>query len=343
MHKNILSTITYVVKTRFCTSSKEFQTTEFNSDNGLKNRLDAFSFLENYIEIISNEGLLQIESNFIQPKAIDRINTEINFANGNNYKRLKLVNQEAIFIAPNETIFPYGISLSFVLNEDFDTLKKDNKYEIYSLKNSEQINYSEQLNNLINEYKLLKKIGFEEQIDAIKLNKNPFSNFDINADHFEILDTPFLWNNPTRQFFINNISNREFILDCLYDHLFHYQDFDYVQFLEKNCPKEIEKNIYAMLHGQGGLLFVGYHPENLTESIMSDVELINYYNLLDANFSQDEYLYKNINLQIFSFNDFPVLAITVFPLNEESKKSHAYNPDKIFVLQNNRFIKMKDN
>ncbi|WP_312351099.1 hypothetical protein, partial [Empedobacter sp.] len=49
-----------------------------------------------------------------------------------------------------------------------------------------------------------------------------------------------------------------------------------------------------------------------------------------------------VNLQIFSFNDFPVLAITVFPLNEESKKSHAYNPDKIFVLQNNRFIKMKD-
>ncbi len=151
-----------------------------------------------------------------------------------------------------------------------------------------------------------------------------------------------MWNNPTRQFFINNISNREFILDCLYDHLFHYQDFDYDQFLEKNCPKEIEKNIYAMLHDQGGLLFIGYHPENLTESIMSDVELINYYNLLDANFSQDEYLYKNINLQIFSFNDFPVLAITVFPLNEESKKNHAYNPDKIFVLQNNRFIKMKD-
>ena len=343
MHKNILSTITYVVKTRFCTSSKEFQTTEFNSDNGLKNRLDAFSFLENYIEIISNEGLLQIESNFIQPKAIDRINTEINFPNENNYKRLKLVNQEAIFITPNETIFPYGISLSFVLNEDFDTLKKDNEYEIYSLKNFEQINYSEQLNHLIIEYKLLKNLGFEEQIDAIKLNKNLFSNFDIKADHFEILDTPFLWNNSTRQFFINNISNREFILDCLYDHLFHYQDFDYVQFLEKNCPKEIEKNIYAMLHGQGGLLFVGYHPENLTESIMSDVELINYYNLLDANFSQDEYLYKNINLQIFSFNDFPVLAITVFPLNEESKKNHAYNPDKIFVLQNNRFIKMKDN
>ena len=342
MHKNILSTITYVVKTRFCTSSKEFQTTEFNSDNGLKNRLDAFSFLENYIEIISNEGLLQIESNFIQPKAIDRINTEINFPNGNNYKRLKLVNQEAIFITPNETIFPYGISLSFVLNEDFDTLKKDNEYEIYSLKNFEQINYSEQLNHLIIEYKLLKNLGFEEQIDAIKLNKNLFSNFDIEDNHFEILDTPFLWNNSTRQFFINNISNREFILDCLYDHLFHYQDFDYVQFLEKNCPKEIEKNIYAMLHGQGGLLFVGYHPENLTESIMSDVELINYYNLLDANFSQDEYLYKNINLQIFSFNDFPVLAITVFPLNEESKKNHAYNPDKIFVLQNNRFIKMKD-
>ncbi|MFV0141216.1 hypothetical protein OBK17_01165 [Empedobacter falsenii] len=46
MHKNILSTITYVVKTRFCTSSKEFQITEFNSDNGLKNRLDAFSFLK---------------------------------------------------------------------------------------------------------------------------------------------------------------------------------------------------------------------------------------------------------------------------------------------------------
>ena len=115
MHKNILSTITYVVKTRFCTSSKEFQITEFNSDNGLKNRLDAFSFLENYIEIISNEGLLQIESNFIQPKAIDRINTEINYPNGNNYKRLKLVNQEAIFITPNETIFPYGISLSFVV------------------------------------------------------------------------------------------------------------------------------------------------------------------------------------------------------------------------------------
>ncbi|MBY0066772.1 hypothetical protein [Empedobacter falsenii] len=342
MHKNILSTITYVIKTRFCTSSKEFQTTQFNSDNGLKNRLDAFNFLENYIEIISNEGLLQIESNFIQPKAIDRINTEINFPNENNYKRLKLVNQEAIFITPNETIFPYGISLSFVLNEDFDSLKKDNEYEIYSLKNYEQINYSEQLNSLINEYKLLKNLGFEKQIDAIKLNKNLFSNFAIKDDYFKIFDTPFLWNNLTRQFFINNISNNEFILDCLYDHLFHYQDFDYVQFLEKNCPKEIEKNIYAMLHGQGGLLFVGYHPENLTESIMSDVELINYYNLLDANFSQDEYLYKNINLQIFSFNDFPVLAITVFPLNEESKKNHAYNPDKIFVLKNNRFIKMKD-
>lgn len=52
--------------------------------------------------------------------------------------------------------------MSFVLNEDFDTLKKDNEYEIYSLKNSEQINYSEQLNHLIIEYKLLKNLGFEE-------------------------------------------------------------------------------------------------------------------------------------------------------------------------------------
>ena len=65
--------------------------------------------------------------------------------------------------------------------------------------------------------------------------------------------------------------------------------------------------------------------------------------ILEPEASFQEAQHKNINLQIFSFNDFPVLAITVFPLNEESKKSHAYNPDKIFVLQNNRFIKMKDN
>lgn len=342
MHKNILTTITYVVKTRFCKESKEFQTTEFNSDDSLKNRLDALNFLENYVEVISNEGLLQIESNFIQPKAIDRINTEISFPNENNYKRLKLFNQEAIFIIPNETTFPYGISLSFKVNEDIGTIKKNTEYELFSYNKSSQINYSKQLNNLINEYKLLKNLGFEEQINAIKLNKNLFYHLVIKDDNFKILDTPFLWNNRTRQFFINNISNHEFILDCLYDHLFHYQDFDYVNFIEKNCPKEIEKNIYAMLHSKGGLLFIGYHPENLTESIMSDVELINYYNLLDTTFSKDEFLYKNINLQIFSFNDFPVLAITVFPLNEESKKNHAYNPDKIFVLQNNRFIKMKD-
>lgn len=98
---------------------------------------------------------------FNQKQLIELI-LKINFPNGNNYKRLKLINQEAIFITPNENIFPYGISLSFVLNEDFDTLKKDNEYEIYSLKNSEQINYSEQLNHLIIEYKLLKNLGFEE-------------------------------------------------------------------------------------------------------------------------------------------------------------------------------------
>lgn len=280
---------------------------------------------------------------FNQKQLIELI-LKINFPNGNNYKRLKLINQEAIFIILNETTFPFGISLSYKFNKDYvdSNIVKDKEYEIFAYKNLGEIDFSAQLNNLVNEYQLLSSLGYSIR-NSIQLYKPDLTNLSVNKTRFRIIDTPFLWENKTRQFFVNNISNHEFILEYLYDHLFHYHKFDYVKFLEKNCPKEIEKNIYAMLHAQGGLLFVGYHPENLTESIMSDVELINYYNLLDSTFSKDKYLYKNVHLQIFSFNDFPVLAITVFPLNEESKKNHAYNPDKIFVLQNNRFIKMKDN
>ena len=341
MYKDSLSTITYVIRTRFCTKTTDTHKTEFNSNNSIENRINAFNFLENYLEIISNEGLIKIESDFIHSNAIERVNTEISVPNENNYKRLKLFNQEAILIIPNESIFPYGITLSFKVNETIGTIQKDKEYEIFSLKNLTASNYSEQLNNLINEYHLLKHSSYAKE-NSNELNKQSFSNLSLSEDVFHILDTPFLWKNVTRQFFVNNISIKNSLLNCLYERLFHYEEFDYVNFLEKNCPKEIEKNIYAMLHGQGGLLYVGYHPENLTESIMSDLELVNYYHLLDTTFSKDEFLYKNINLQIFNFNDFPVLAITVFPLNEESKKNHAYNPDKIFVLQNNRFVKMKD-
>lgn len=341
MNKSISPTITYVVRTRFCATTNDSNKTEFNSDDSLKNRFEAFNFIENYLEIITNEGLIKIESNYIHSKAIDRVNTEISKPNESNYRRLKLLNQEAIIIIPNEATFPFGISLFLKVNKTIGKIQKDKEYELYSLKNTDQINFSDQLNNLINEYKVLKNLGCTAE-NTIELHKQTFNNLSISEEVFRIFNTPFLWQNATRQFFVNSISNKNSLLDCLYDRLFHYENFDYVNFLEKNCPKEIEKNIYAMLHSKGGLLYVGYHPENLTESILGDIELLNYYNLLDATFSKDEYLYKNINLQIFSFNDFPVLAITVFPLNEESKKNHAYNPDKIFVLQNNRFVKMKD-
>lgn len=337
------SSLTYVVKTRFNTIDNTIHATEFTSDNSLKNRSEAFNFIENYIEIITNEGLIQIESDYIYSKAINRTNCEISKPNDTNCKRLKLFNQEAIHLIPNETIFPVGISVSYKYNNDNKTLgiDKDKEYEIFAYKNLSQINYSEQLNHLINEYQLLRHIG-HTTLGYTQLYKSDLHNLSLNYTRFKILDTPFLWVNETRQYFVNNTSNDNCLLDCLCDRLLHHDDFNYVYFVEKNCPKEIEKNIYALLHSDGGLLFVGYHPENLTESIMSDIDLVNYYHLLDDTFSKDEYLYKNINLQIFSFNDFPVLAITVFPLNNESKIHRAYNPDKIFVLRDNQIIKMKN-
>lgn len=342
MNYDFLPSVTYVIKNRYCTESNNLFKTEFYSKNSLESRNDAIRFIENYLEIITNEGLIHIESDFILASAIKNINTDICIPNKNNYDRLKIFNQETILIIPNETIFPFGITLSFKLTENFGDLKKDKEYELFSLKKTNETDYSEQLNNLINEYQLLKQLGYNAD-NKISLTKKSFSNLTIKQKTFEILDTPFLWNNETRQFFVNNVTNEDSLLDSLYERLFQHEKYNYVHFLETNCPKKIEKNIYTMLHGKGGLLFLGYHPENLTESILSDEEILDYYDFLNKICDKDKYLHKNINLQIFSFDDFPILAISVFPLNDESRKNNAYNPNKVFVLQNNRFIKMKNN
>ena len=60
MTNQFLSSITYIVRTRFCEETQEFQKTEFSSDNSLAARNNAFKFIESYLEIYVYEVWLQV-------------------------------------------------------------------------------------------------------------------------------------------------------------------------------------------------------------------------------------------------------------------------------------------
>lgn len=340
MTNQFLSSITYIVKTRFCEETQEFQQTEFSSDNSLAARNNAFKFIESYLEIIANEGLVQISSDIINSHAIKRFNKTILKPSNRTYKRIKLFNQDIISIIPNQKIFPKGIRLSFRINspsenDDFE------EFEIFSFQKPNHTIINQQLNHLILEYSFLNYMGYHIE-DEIVISKNQFITLSIEPAEFKIIDTPFEWKNETRKFSIDYLTNKHLFYDGLQHRLVHHEMYQYISFLERNCIEEIEKNVYSMLHSTGGLLFIGFHPENIVESAMSNEEIMDYYQYLNHSFSQDKYLFKNIYFDLINYQDFSVLAIVVYPLNQESKKRHAYNRDKIFVRQNNKFFKIKD-
>lgn len=334
--------IIYEVKTRFLSEGNRFQKKEFKTNDALTNRIQAFQFIETYLEVITNEGLIEISSNLINQNAIQQTNKEISISSEVNFEKLKLFNQETIAFIPNKEIFPEGISVSFKLTQDFENFKKDKVYEIFNLRSPQDINFNLQINNLILENLLLKKLGYNLEELEVSMEKELLPNFKIKQKSFSILDTPFQWNNILKQIFINKLHDESLSYKLIYEHLTHPEKYDYVNYLEENCLIEIEENIYALLHGVGGFLFIGYHPENLVESVMSDTDILDYYHLLDFIFSKDKYLYKNISLNIINYEDFAVLAVSVYPLNKESKKQHAYNRDKIFVRQNNQIVRLNE-
>ena len=334
-----ISTLTYIVKTRFCNNNNTFQETEFSSDNSLDARRQAIQFMENYLEIIANEGLLKLSSELLNPKAIHRVNRILSKPDAENYTKIKLFNNEAISIIPQNTIFPAGISLSFKISSDCN---EENEYEILSYQKVKHSNFEKQLNNLILEHQCLENLNIDLSENEIELDKSQFVTLNLVQDEFKILETPFSWSEKSRQFQIDHLYDKDSMINGLYERLFNYESYDYVNFLETNNLDEIEKIVYALFHGRGGLIYVGYHPENLIESILSDVEVLDYIDYLNHVFSQDKYLYKNVKFEIFNYNDFPVLAIIVLPLNEASKQLHAYDPNKVFVRQNNMILKIED-
>lgn len=334
--------ITYEVKTRRLKESNRFHRTEFKANDALTNRMLAFQFIETYLEVITNEGLIQLSSNLINKNAIDQTNEELAIKNEDNFERLKFFNQETIAFVPNEELFPEGITVSFKLTEDFKGFEKGKEYEIFSLRNPTEINYSLQIENLILENSLLKKIGYTINELEVLIQKELLPHINIKPKEFLILDTPFQWNNIVKQIFINKLYDENLSYNLIYEHLTHPEKYDYVNYLEENSVIEIEENIYTLLHDRGGFLFVGYNPENLVESFMSDEDILDYYHLLNFIFSKDKYLYKNISLNIINYEDFAVLAIGVYPLNKESKKKYAYNRDKIFVKKNNQIVKLDE-
>ena len=340
MTNQFLSSITYIVRTRFCEETQEFQKTEFSSDNSLAARNNAFKFIESYLEIIANEGLVQISSDIINSHAIKRFNKTILKPSNRTYKRIKLFNQEVISIIPNQKIFPKGIRLSFRINLPLEN-EKNEEFEIFSFQKPNHTIINQQLNHLILENTFLNYMGYHID-EEIVISKNEFKTLSIEPVEFKIIDTPYKWENETRRFSIDYLTDKHLFHDGLQHRLSHHEMYHYISFLERNCIEEIEKNVYSMLHSTGGLLYIGYHPENIVESAMNNEEIIDYYQYLNHTFSQDKYLFKNIYFDLINYLDFPVLAIVVYPLNLESKKRHAYNRDKIFVRQNNTFFKIKD-
>ncbi|WP_313386450.1 hypothetical protein [Chishuiella sp.] len=337
MNKKTLPPLTYIVQTRFCELSQENLKTEFNDHNILVSRKKAFEFINNYLEIITNDGLIKIDSNTINKKAINKINFDISEPKKDNYNFLKLLNQENIVIIPNKNVFPLGITLSFKINTSYS---ENIEHEIFSLEEIDTNKYTKQLNNLIKEYSILNELNYNLENIKVLIKKQSYEALNLKNESSYILDTPFNWQHYARQIFLNKVFDEEFHFRNLYEHLINHKKYNYVSFLEENCTQEIEENIYSMLHDKGGILFVGYHPDNFIESVLSDQEIKNYYKILHTNFSKDRFLYKNINLEIIDYDDFLVLCIIVYPLNEESKLSNAYNPDKIFIRQNNKIIKI---
>jgi hypothetical protein len=334
------STLRYIVKTRLCNIENTLQQTEFTSDNEFEARVNAFEFIENYLEIIANEGLLKISSKLLNSKVVHQVNRVLSKPNLNNFTKLKLYNHETISIIPNDKIFPNGISLSFRIDNGEN---RGEEFEIFSYRKMSHAIIETHLNNLIVENDFLKQLNNDLSNHEISFDRNQFVTLNISKESFTILETPFLWNDESRQFQIDYFYNEDTIINGLYERLTNHEAYHYVNFIESNNIEEIEKVIYALFHADGGLIYIGYHPDSLIESVLSDQEALDYIDYLNHVFSRDEFLFKNVKLEVINYNDFPVISMIIFPLNEFSKKLQAYDKSKIFVRQNNMILKVENN
>lgn len=319
----------YYYKTKTQVDSKNLFTQNiFEHENIFEARHAAFRFVAHLLEILFEENKLTFESNVLHPQQIEAIFSEMKNDNLSFKDFLNDSRFLAIDLIPDQIQFPNGIELFFVANGQ--------EYLIQSYRNPKHIQFGKIIENLRFEYHCFLKEGYNIQSDEIHIKPEMLKCCN-QKEEIAIINTHYGWNSPIRILGINLIYNSDAYTDKIIE-LMVNPNFEEIAFLESWKWKEIKTNILSLYHTKGGILFMGYHPENFTEHIIhpseidDTIESLNHY--IHNNFDfKDSIQVKKIN-----FQGFDIIAIIVFPISQNNYKKLIENNHPIYSRTNDKII-----
>lgn len=319
----------YYYKTKTQVNSEHIVTENiFENENIFEARHAAFRFVAHLLEILFEANKLTFESKVLHPTQVEAIIHEMK---NDNFSFPDFLNDSrflAIDLIPDTIQFPNGIELFFVAN--------DQEYLIQSYRQPKDIQFTQIIENLRFEYHCFLKEGYNLHSEEISI-KTDMLKCCNHKEEISIINTYYGWNSPIRILGINLLYNSQAYTDKIIE-LMMNPNFEEIAFLESWKWKEIKTNILSLHHTKGGILFMGYHPENFTEHIIHPTEIE------ETIASLNEYIKTNldckdsIEVRKITFQGFDIIAIIVFPISKNNYKKLIENNRPIYSRTHDKIV-----
>lgn len=248
----------YEVETIFDQKTEEVTITTFENQDPLKARKEAFLFLKNYINILKNEGQIEVDTKQSSPRnhAQFRYDSRTeNFEHG----------LQSYFVSKIEFKNPAlqgGVKINLVLNKAIkvknEILEVDDSLLIYQLGNYSQEFLIEMIDGLVKEYEIHSRFDSFIERNTSEIDLTPYLYlFDKENDFQEsqkILKTPFslCFSYWEKMFSVFN-KNKIFSLKRIKNTFVHQLDYEFEK-LENYDFKTIYKTAASMFYTNGGFI-----------------------------------------------------------------------------------------
>lgn len=334
----------YEVQTIFDQKTEEVTIKTFENQDPLIARKEAFSFLKNYINILKNEGQIDVDTKPSSPRNHAQFRYD---SRTENFEH----SLQSYFVSKVEFKNPalqYGIKINLVLNKAIkvknEILEVDDRFLIYQLGNYSQQSLYEMINGLVKEYEIHSRADSFIERNTSEINLTPYLYlFDEENDFQEnqkILKTPFslclsYWE---KMFSVFN-KNKIFSLKLIKNTFVHQLGYEFEK-LENYDFKQIYKTAASMFYTNRGLIALKINRQENDEETKRILSSLNKgLSRINNDFKLNEINYNLINCKSKSGNYF--LCIHVGTYSWKRNFLHKI-PTEIYYRENGSIEKIID-
>jgi len=331
MTKTIQPNYYYKAKTKINNDVSD-TITIFKNENIFEARNSAFQYVSNLLEILFEAQKLILSSDILNDYQLQALSIDLEEKNLSFQEFIHDSRFLAINLIPNVTQSPNKIEIYFVSDEV--------EYLIQSYQDPTSINFTEIIDNLRTEYYRFLEAGYNLIPAEVTVDTEQICCCE-KKEKVEILQTDYGWHSPIRILGINLLYNSDAYSDKI-SQLLVNPNFEEIAFLETWNWDEISTNILSLHHTKGGILFMGYHPENFMEHVIPTYELEDTIDKLDIFIQQNLKLSDSAEIKKINFKGFDILAIIVFPISRNNYRNLINSNHPIYIRTDEKIISNKN-